>query len=90
MIQAKLVYDAYPDSDLLAIEPPLPDEGCASYVQRIGRDFGDSLFYFILAELSEDHLDGIDGAERLSRALDDLDSVRAALMRNTVKPDDSF
>ncbi len=55
-IKPRLVYDAYPASDLLPIEPPSPDESFKEYRARITDkvliDCGDTLFAFLIFELT--------------------------------------
>lgn len=81
-VPAKLVYDAYPDSDLLPISPPRARETLDAYRRRLkaaGEDVGDTLFLFVMLELG---LDGMDCAEdRLDQAIADLISVKMAVRR---------
>ena len=57
-VTPKDIYDAYPDSDLLAIEPPKENETFAAYKKRVGGNkgvlaCGDTLFAFLLFEAQD-------------------------------------
>lgn len=47
------MYEAYPGSSSLPIDAPDEGESIRDYRKRIGNDFGDTLFLFILTELSD-------------------------------------
>ena len=70
------IYDAYPHSDLLPIEPP-GDEGaaqCLDDIDAMADDIGDTLFLFICRELCSDN-DEIgyrEAHQRVFRAMRDL------------------
>lgn len=82
-VTALEIYDNYHGSDLLAIDPPLAHETVSDYVKRVGGNeevlaCGDTLFAFILFELSD-----ADCREScvymLDSAIDDLMAVKHAL-----------
>ncbi len=78
---AKIIYDAYPDSDLLPIDPKqdcsslwaLKDKVCTANI-------GDGLFRFLVIEIDEGGEGTVDGAIRvLRRAARDVDAVLRGL-----------
>lgn len=71
-----IIYEAYPDSDLLPIEPPKPGEAIGAFEVR-ARDAGDTLFLFLCRE-AEDEIDADEYIGRLDRAIRDIEAVRAA------------
>ena len=78
----KAIYDSYPGSDLLAVDPPNNDETFHDYINRVGkqsiRECGDTLFAFIIFELAD--ADDLESAvHMLDRALDDILTVRRAI-----------
>lgn len=87
---AKVIYEAYPGSDLLPIDP---DKDCLSmralYDAVNVKNFGDGLFKFVVVELYETSL-GEDGCaidiEETKRVLDvalrDIESVRNFVAEN--------
>ena len=78
---ARIIYDAYPHSDLLPIEP---DKDCLNMerllVKVTGDNIGDGLFKFIVTEIVEGGEGSIDGAIRVTeQAREDVESVLQAL-----------
>ena len=58
-VTPKDIYDAYPESDLLALEPPEENETFAAYRKRMGGNksilaCGDTLFAFLLFEAADE------------------------------------
>ncbi|HUT59473.1 MAG TPA: hypothetical protein VNA25_16610 [Phycisphaerae bacterium] len=79
---ARIVYDAYPDSDLLPVDP---DRDCRSLqvlhekVRSTG--VGDTLFEFLVLEIVEGGEGTLEGAIRVvKRARKDVDAVLQALL----------
>ena len=80
---ARIVYDSYPHSDLLPIDP---DQDCRNLRALMNRvlddDIGDSLFRFLVVEIVEGGEGTLSGAIRVvSRARDDVEAVLEALIR---------
>ena len=78
---ARIVYDAYPHSDLLPIDP---DKNCHSLqdllVKVTTENIGDGLFRFLIVEIVEGGQCSLDGAIKvLERARADVDAVLQAL-----------
>ena len=72
----RVLYEAYPDHDLLPIEPPKPGEAIGDFEVR-ARDAGDTLFLFLCRE-AEDEIDADEYLRRLDRAIRDIAAVREA------------
>lgn len=72
----RIIYDAYPDQDLLPIEPPKPGETIGVFKLR-AEDAGDTLFLFLCRE-ADDEIDADEYVARLNRASRDIEAVRAA------------
>ena len=75
-IAARVLYEAYPDNDLLPIEPPHPGELIGAFARR-AEQAGDTLFLFLCRE-ANDEIDAEEYLSRLDRALRDIDAVRVA------------
>ncbi|MCK4661002.1 MAG: hypothetical protein KAV82_15885 [Phycisphaerae bacterium] len=75
-IAARVLYEAYPDNDLLPIEPPHPGELIGAFARR-AEQAGDTLFLFLCRE-ADDEIDAEEYLSRLDRALRDIDAVRVA------------
>ena len=80
---ARILYDAYSESDLLPLEP---DQDCRSLEVLLdkvrGTDIGDTLFQFLVLEIVEGGEGTLDGAIRVvKRARRDVDAVLQALIR---------
>ena len=72
----QILYGAYPDHDLLPIEPPHPGEPIGAFARR-AEQAGDTLFLFLCRE-ADDEIDAEEYLSRLDRALRDIDAVRVA------------
>ena len=70
----QILYGAYPDHDLLPIEPPHPGELIGAFARR-AEQAGDTLFPFLCRE-ADDEIDAEEYLSRLDRALRDIDAVR--------------
>lgn len=71
-----ILYGAYPDCDLLPIEPPHPGEPIGTFARR-AEQAGDTLFLFLCRE-ADDEIDAEEYLSRLDRALRDIDAIRIA------------
>ena len=85
---ARIVYDAYPQSDLLPIDP---DKDCTSLQILLAKvsneDIGDGLFRFLIIEIVEGGESTLEGAVRVvRRARHDVDAVLQALRRTKHQP----
>lgn len=80
---ARIVYDAYPHSDLLPIDPEKDCRDLQALHEKVCRDsLGDTLFRFLVFEIVEGGEGKVDGAVRVvERARDDVDAVLRALKR---------
>ena len=78
---ARLVYDAYPHSDLLPVDPEQDCRSLESLLAKVTQDnIGDSLFRFIIVEIVEGGESTLDGAIRvLEQARADVEAVLGAL-----------
>ena len=77
----RVIYEAYPDQDILPIEPPQPGETIGDFEVR-ARDAGDTLFLFLCRE-AEDEIDADEYVKRLDRAIRDIDAVRETFSKFT-------
>ena len=80
---ARILYDAYPESDLLPLNP---DRDCRSLealrAKVRSEGFGDPLFQFLVTEIVEGGEGTLEGAIRVvKRARRDVDAVLQALVR---------
>ena len=78
---ARIVYDAYPHSDLLPIDP---DQDCRTlqslFAKTTGENIGDGLFKFMVVEIVEGGEGTLSGAIRvLEQARADAEAVLQAL-----------
>ena len=78
---ARIVYDAYPHSDLLPIDP---EQDCRSLQTLLARvtieNIGDSLFKFMVVEIIEGGDSTLDGAiQVLEQSKADVEAVLKAL-----------
>ena len=78
---ARVVYDAYPHSDLLPIDP---EQDCSSLESLLAKvtteNIGDSLFQFLIVEMVEGGESTLAGAIKvLEQAREDIDAVIAQL-----------
>jgi hypothetical protein len=79
---ARVLYDAYPDSDLLPLDPQQDCQDLEILLQKVRTtDLGDTLFQFIVSETVEGGEGTLEGAIRvLTRARKDVDAVLQALI----------
>jgi hypothetical protein len=75
---AQVIYQSYPDQDLLPIDPPKPEETISAFAVR-AQEAGDTLFLFLCREANED-IDADEYITRLDRAIRDIEHVRDAFM----------
>ena len=80
---ARVVYDAYPHSELLTIDPDADCRDLRTLMHRVCSDgIGDGLFRFLVIEIVECGESTLSGAIRVvRRARDDVDAVLRALIR---------
>jgi len=78
---AQIIYEAYPHSDLLPIDPGWDCCNLAALLERVTRsDIGDGLFRFMVVDIVEGGESTLDGAIRvIERAKQDVASVLQAL-----------
>lgn len=78
---ARIVYDAYPHSDLLPIDPEQDCRTMETLLARVtGENIGDSLFKFIVIEIVEGGEITLSGAIRvMEQARADVEAVLQAL-----------
>ena len=76
-IAARVLYEAYPDCDLLPIEPPHPGEPIGAFARR-AEQAGDTLFLFLCREANDD-IDADEYRQRLGGALLTACPVRPSL-----------
>ena len=84
---ALIVYDAYPDSDLLPIDPKTDCHNIEMLYDRVLKgNVGDTLFQFLVQEIVEGGESELDGAILvIERARADVDAVLAALIKEQQK-----
>ncbi len=75
---ATIIYQAYPDSDLLPIDPPQVGEAIGAFAAR-AEEAGDTLFLFLCREANDD-IDGDEYVDRLHRAISGVRHVRDAFL----------
>lgn len=80
-VAPQAIYEAYPDHDLLPIEPPKPGETIGEFAYRV-ENAEDTLFLFLCREAAED-IDAHVYMARLDRAIGDIQSVRDAFLENS-------
>jgi len=78
---ARIVYDAYPHSDLLPIDAEQDCRTLQTLLSKVtSENIGDSLFKFMVVEIIEGGDSTLDGANRaLERAKADIEAVLQAL-----------
>ena len=78
---ARIIYDAYPHADLLAIDPEQDCRMLQTLLARVtGENIGDSLFKFMVVEIIEGGESTLAGAIRvLDQARVDVEAVLQAL-----------
>jgi glutathione S-transferase len=79
---ARILYDAYPDSDLLPVDPDRDCRDLESLCAKVrSEDFGDPLFQFLVTEVVEGGEGTLEGAIRVvKRARKDVDAVLRPLL----------
>ena len=75
-LAAQTIYRAYPDSDLLPIDPPALGETIGEFAVR-AEAAADTLFLFLCRE-ANDEIDVEEYLSRLDRAQRDIEAVRDA------------
>jgi len=82
---ARVIYDAYPQADLLPIDPEQDCRNLKTLLAKVTADnIGDGLFRFIVVEIIEGGESTLDGAIRvMERARDDVEAVLQALQTAT-------
>ena len=83
---ARIIYDAYPHADLLAIDP---DQDCRNLQTLLSKvtseNIGDGLFKFMVIEIIEGGESTLDGAIRvMEQAREDVEAVLQALRTASV------
>ena len=73
----RILYEAYPDQDLLPIEPPQPGETIGEFKLR-AEDAGDTLFLFLCRE-ADDEIDADEYVGAPVSRMRDIACVRDAL-----------
>jgi hypothetical protein len=81
---AHMIYEAYPDHDLLPIEPPHAGETIGDFSGR-AENAADTLFLFLCRE-ADDEIDAHEYLRRLDRAIHDIQSIRDALRESSPPP----
>lgn len=79
---AQVIYQAYPDSDLLPIDPPKPEESIGDFALR-AEAAGDTLFLFLCREANDD-IDPDEYRNRLDRARRDIEHVLDAFTESPI------
>ena len=79
---ARIVYEAYPNSDLLPLDPDSDCRDLRTLMHRVwGDGIGDGLFRFLVIEMVEGGEGTLSGAIRVvRRARDDVEAVLQALI----------
>ena len=85
---ARIVYDAYPHSDLLPIDPEADCHDLRTLMHSVwGDGIGDGLFRFLVIEIVEGGEGTLAGAIRVVRqARDDVEAVLQGLMHAREAP----
>ncbi len=81
---AWMIYEAYPDHDLLPVDPPQAQETIRAFGAR-AQEAGDTLFLFLCREAGDDCAGAGEYVARLDRALKDIEHVRAAFVNGRRK-----
>ena len=83
---ARVIYDAYPNADLLPIDPEHDCRDLQTLLAKVTADnIGDSLFKFIVVEIVEGGESSLNGAIRvIERAREDVEAVLQALQASSV------
>ena len=83
---ARIIYDAYPHADLLAIDP---DQDCRNLQTLLSKvtseNIGDGLFKFMIVEIIEGGESTLDGAiQVMERSREDVEAVLQTLRTASV------
>lgn len=80
---ARILYDAYPDSDLLPLDPDRDCCNLGALLEKVrSSNLGDTLFQFLVTEAAEGGEGTLEGAIRvIRRTRDDVNAVLRALVR---------
>ena len=83
---ARIIYGAYPHTDLLPIDPDQNCRNLQTLLSKVtGENIGDGLFKFMVIEIIEGGETTLDGANRvLERAREDVEAVLQALRTASV------
>ena len=83
---ARIIYDAYPHTDLLPIDPDQDCRNLQTLLSKVtGENIGDGLFKFMVIEIIEGGESTLDGAIRvMERAREDVEAVLRALRTASV------
>jgi hypothetical protein len=83
---ARIIYDTYPHSDLLPIDPEQDCRNLQTLLAKVtSENVGDGLFRFIVVEIVEGGESALDGAIRvMERAKEDVEAVLQALQTASV------
>lgn len=76
--KAHLIYEAYPEQDVLPIKPPALDEPISKFAYR-AEEAGDTLFLFLCRE-ANDEATLAEYLARLNRAIREIEEVRDYLI----------
>ena len=78
-----LIYNGYPNSDLLDIDPPVLNETIGVFKKR-AEDAGDTLFLFLCREADEDCEDASEYIRRLEVAISQIQKLQDYINKNIV------
>jgi hypothetical protein len=80
---ARIIYDAYPHADLLPVDPQQDCRNLQTLLAKVtSENIGDSLFRFMVVEITEGGESTLDGAIRvLEQARADVEAVLQALQK---------
>lgn len=83
---ARIIYDAYPHADLLAIDPDQDCRNLQTLLSKVtGENIGDGLFKFMVIEIIEGGESTLDRAIRvMERAREDVEAVLQALQTASI------
>jgi len=83
---ARIIYDAYPHSDLLPVDPDQDCHDLQTLLAKVNsKNIGDGLFKFMVVEIIEGGESTLDGANRvMERAREDVEAVLQALRTASV------
>ena len=84
---ARVIYDAYPHSDLRPIDPEQDCRNLHALLAKVtNENIGDSLFMFIVVEIVEGGESKITGAiQVMELAREDVEAVLLALQKSLIK-----